>query len=170
MKAFFKELDKNYKIKFVEEKKPLGTAGSLSLLKNKIKSTFFLTNCDVMINENYANIYDFHKQKKNDLTIVVSAKKIIVPYGTCILDKKGFLKSIIEKPNLDFLVNTGFYIIEPKILRLMPLNTSVDFDVFIKKCIKKNKKIGVFPIDDNSWLDIGQLSEFKKNISKIENN
>ena len=63
----------------MQEKKPLGTVGSLFLIKNKLKDDFFLTNCDTIIDENYSEIYKHHKNKKNDITIVTATKKIKIP-------------------------------------------------------------------------------------------
>ena len=167
IKSFFKELEKNYKTNFVVENKPLGTVGSLRLLNKKLKTTFFLTNCDVIIYSNYYDIYNFHKKNKNDLTLVVSTKQITIPYGTCELDKKGMLKKIIEKPEYDLLVNTGLYLLESKIINLIPKNKFFDFNELINICKKKNKKIGVFPIDEDSWIDIGQWSEYKKTFNQL---
>ena len=96
IKAFFKELKNDYKVKFLEEDSPLGTAGSLSLLNNKIKKTFFVTNCDTIINANYNDFYNFHLKNKNDLTIMVSAKQFEIPYGTCELNENGLLKKLMK--------------------------------------------------------------------------
>ena len=109
IKSFFDELQPNYKYKFIEEKKPLGTAGSLFFLKSKIKKDYFLTNCDTLNNFNYGDVYDFHKKNKNHITVVVSTKKFIVPYGSCKITKSGLLDSIKEKPSQHLLINTGMY-------------------------------------------------------------
>jgi len=87
----------------IEEKKPLGTAGGLFLIKNKIKNDFFLTNCDTIINENYNDIYKHHKAKKNDITIVAASKKFKIPYGVCDVKENNFIMR--EKPELKYNVN-----------------------------------------------------------------
>ena len=162
IKAYFSDLIKNYKIKYIDEKIPLGTIGSLNLLPKNMSPTFFLTNCDIMIKADYNDLYKYQKDKKNDLTIIVSTKEIIIPYGNCKVDKKGNLLSITEKPNFNFLVNTGFYILNKNLIKLIPKNSKMDFNEFIDIAIKKKKKVGVFPIDEYSWTDIGQWSEYKK--------
>ncbi len=162
IKAYFKENQDRLNIKFLEEKIPLGTVGPLSLLKNKIKNDFFVINCDTILKINYSDLFEFHKKNKNFVTIVASAKEFKIPYGVCNIDKKGNLKKINEKPNYNFLVSSGIYLINPKILKYLPSNKKFDFNEFIKILIFKKIKVGVYPIDDNLWLDVGKLSEFEK--------
>ncbi|MEO4981232.1 sugar phosphate nucleotidyltransferase, partial [Bacteroides ovatus] len=74
----------NYELNYFQEDKPMGTAGSLRMLKNKICSTFFVSNCDILINEDYALILDYHRQNHNELTVVASLMTYSIPYGTII--------------------------------------------------------------------------------------
>ena len=169
IKAYFHDLKSSYNVKYIEEKKPLGTAGSLRLLKSRLKNTFFVTNCDVLIYAYYPAIIEFHKKNNYDLTLVSSMRSFLIPYGVCNFDKDGALKKIKEKPSYDFFVNTGLYIIEPKVLKLIPKNVKFDMNELIIKCIDKGIKIGVFPITENSWVDVGQWPEYKKNINNLSN-
>lgn len=167
LRAFFQEQKLNYKLSFIEEPKPLGTAGGLSLLAGKIKKPFLVTNCDTIININFDNLMSFHISNKNDVTLVASSKEYIIPYGTCKLEKSGQLKNIIEKPKLDFFVNIGLYVINPDLIKLIPKNKSYDMPDLIKLAKIKRKKVGVYPIDDESWIDVGQWSEYRKAIEKL---
>ena len=88
MKAYFEELDINYNINFVDESKPLGTAGSLRLLNNKIELPFFVSNCDILVKTNYSKLYDFHNSGNYDVTLVASTKEYIIPYGL-VLNQMG---------------------------------------------------------------------------------
>lgn len=167
LKAYFKELQPKYKIQFIEETQPLGTAGSLKFLSGKIKSSFIVTNCDIIIDENYADIHKYHQKYKFDATVVVSMKNHIIPYGTCELDNKGFLKKIIEKPEFDFLINTGFYIMNKKMIDIIPKNKLYHMTDLLSDAKKCNLKIGVYPIREEKWIDIGQWSEYHKAIEKL---
>jgi dTDP-glucose pyrophosphorylase len=169
IRAYFHDLKSLYNVKYIEEKKPLGTAGSLRLLKNRLKNTFFVTNCDVLIYAYYPAIIEFHKKNNYDLTLVSSMRSFLIPYGVCNFDKDGVLKNIKEKPSYDFFVNTGLYIIEPKVLKLIPKNVKFDMNELIIKSIDEGIKIGVFPITENSWIDVGQWPEYKKNINNLIN-
>ena len=164
IKAYLEELksEKKIKIKFIEEKKPLGTSGSLSLIKKQINTDIFVINCDTILKVDFEEILNFHKIQKNYITVVASLKNIEVPYGVFQSKKNGDLIKIIEKPKKNYLVNTGFYIIKDKILKIIPTNKKIDFNELIN-LVKKNKfKIGIYPIEDKNWIDVGQWSEIKK--------
>ena len=167
LKAFFDELDPAYLVKFIEEEKPLGTGGSLLKLKGVVKSTFMVTNCDVIIDIDHNDLIDFHKKNKCDLTLVASSKEIVIPYGACEINEEGYLEKIMEKPKLDYLINAGLYVIEPEILSYIPKNSFFHMTDLIKKIKKDNKKVGVFPIDENSWVDIGQWEEYKNAVKRL---
>ncbi len=164
LKTYLKDLSKINHLITIHEKKPLGTAGSLFLIKNKVKNDFFLTNCDTIINENYNDIYKHHKVKKNDITIVAAAKKFKIPYGVCEIKKNSF--AMKEKPELKYNVNTGFYIISKNCLKVLKKKEYLDFNDFLLKCKKYNKKIGIFKIKEKSWIDVGQMQEYKTNLNK----
>jgi dTDP-glucose pyrophosphorylase len=167
LRAFFQEMKPKYKLSFIEESKPLGTAGGLRLLLGKIKKPFLLTSCDTIININFDSLINFHISNKNDLTLVASSKEYIIPYGTCTLNKKGNLKNIVEKPKLDFFVNIGLYVINPNLIKLVPRNRAFDMPDLIKLSKRKKKQIGIYPVDDESWIDVGQWSEYHKAIEKL---
>ena len=167
LKAYFQELDPKNNYEYIEEKKMLGTAGSLNYVKNKFTVPFVVTNCDVIIKTPIKTIYNFHLKHENDITLVASAMEYTIPYGTCQLNDKGYLSKITEKPKYNFLINTGLYIIDPKILSLVPKNKFYNITELIEDAINVNKKIGVFPIDDDEWVDIGQWTEYKKTIDKL---
>lgn len=167
IKAFFKEIDYDYSLEFILEDKPLGTAGSLYLLKNKVKSPFFVINCDTIIKADYSSLYDYHIENNFDMTIAAAIKNYTVPFGTCEIDDNGELNKINEKPNFDFIVNTGFYILNPEMLEFIPQNTFTDITTLIKNAKKNGEIIGVYPLTDNSWIDVGQWSEFKEASKKL---
>ena len=167
LRAFFQEKKTNYKLSFVEEPKPLGTAGGLSLLKGKIKKPFLVTNCDTIIDINFDHLMSFHISNKNNLTLVASSKEYIIPYGTCKLNESGQLRSIIEKPKLDFFVNIGLYVLSPDLIKLIPKKRAFDMPDLVKLAKRRKKRIGVYPIDDKSWIDVGQWSEYRKAIKKL---
>ena len=168
IKAFFKSKNNLYqKISYIDESKPLGTAGGLEKLKNKINNPFIVTNCDVFFNFNFANLISFHNKNKYDLTIVVSNEVSILPYGVCELDYQSKFKKIKEKPKFKHLITTGLYVINPSILKLLSKNKYQDMNILIEKAQTKNFKVGIYKIGKNNWQDIGQLRDYKKNISLL---
>ncbi len=163
IKYYFNQLKNfNYKIKFFREDKPLGTAGSLYLVKDKIKTTFFVSNCDIIIDEDYSEILKYHIENNNELTIVSALKHYPIPYGTIKTGKQGILKKLVEKPELTFQINSGMYILEPYILDEIPENEFFHITHLIEKIIKRKGKVGVFPVSEGSWKDIGEWEQYLK--------
>ncbi|MTI59626.1 MAG: CBS domain-containing protein [Firmicutes bacterium] len=167
IKAYFNDLNRKYEIEYIEEEKPLGTAGSLYLLKDKIKGPFFVSNCDVLVDGNYYKMLKFHQENKNKITVVTSLKFFTVPYGVIELNDESIIREIIEKPEFDFLINTGMYILEPETLENIPANKFYQLTDLIKKYIKKGERIGAYPVSEESWLDMGQFKEMKKMLERL---
>jgi len=168
IKSYLKNIKINGKINFIDEKKPLGTIGSLSLLPiKKLSDNIIISNCDIIIQSNYFYIYQHHVKKNLDMTVLVSHKNYRLPYGSCQITKSGMLKKINEKPEYEHFVNTGFYVLKKEFVKLIPKNTPLDMNDYINLLKKKGKKIGVYPIDDSSWQDVGEWIEYKKTISVI---
>ncbi|WP_129597525.1 sugar phosphate nucleotidyltransferase [Anaerophilus nitritogenes] len=168
IKAYFNEIEKNYQVYYADEDQPLGTGGGLSLLKDKINSTFILSNCDILIEEDYEKIYNYHKKENNLITMVCSLKNIKIPYGVIEISETGEIEEMREKPELSFFTNTGMYIVEPKIIEEIEENKAVGFPDIIEKYKQAGEKIGVYPISENSWLDMGQLDEMEEMRRRLE--
>ncbi len=169
LKAYFEDEELDYTVEFMEEDEPLGTAGCLSMLRGKMKTPFFVSNCDIIIDADYSVMYKFHKTNQYDLTLVAAAKDYVIPYGTCVLNSEGHLSSINEKPKYEFLVNTGLYIINPDLLDLIPANKFFHITHLIEEAISRGMRIGVFPVADDAWKDVGEWSEYRKTVKSIEN-
>lgn len=168
IKAYFNETEKDYEIIYIDEDKPLGTGGGLSLLKGQINTTFILSNCDILIDEDYAKIYQFHKREKNLITMISSLKNFKIPYGVIELGENGEISKMKEKPELSFFTNTGCYIVEPKVIDDMVENMAIGFPDIIDKHKNAGEKIGLYPISENSWLDMGQLDEMEEMRRRLE--
>lgn len=161
IKHYFDTLKNSiYSIQYFQEEKPLGTAGSLTLLKNKIATTFFVTNCDILINEDYSQILKYHRENENELTVVAALKNYPIPYGVLQTKEDGLLDAIEEKPDLTFKINTGLYILEPNLIEEIPQNTFYHITHLMEKLIRENRRIGVFPVSEKSWLDVGNWNEY----------
>lgn len=166
IKSYFSDNTLPYEIELVEEQRYCGTAGGLSLLKNKINGAFIVTNCDTLLEGEYADFINWHKDHKNLLTIVGSHKEIEVPYGVLNM-QNGFLVDIDEKPKIDLFINTGTYIFEPELLDCIDDGAYIDMDKFIERVkTSQNEKVGVYP-HWGGWLDLGQWDEYKRSLKKI---
>jgi NDP-sugar pyrophosphorylase family protein len=166
IRDYFAELEKDYNISFFEEAKPLGTAGSLHLLNGKIDKPFFISNCDILIEEDYREIYKYHKEYNNELTIVGAFRHYPIPYGTLETCEEGQLLSITEKPELSFLINSGMYILEPHLIAEIPQNKFFHITDLIKKIKERNGRVGVFPVSEKSWVDLGEWDKYLERIKR----
>ena len=107
MKYYLSQLPHHYDVVFFQEKKPLGTIGSVSMLKGKINTPFFVSNCDIVIDQDMRNVYDYHVDNHNDLTIVTAVKSFRIPYGVIETGVDGLMTGLKEKPELTYRINTG---------------------------------------------------------------
>lgn len=168
IKSYFDELDTDYDLTFLYEDKPLGTVGALKQLDGKFEGNIFLTNCDIIIDADYADILKFHKESKNAITVVASLKHYNIPYGICEIENGGNLACIKEKPVFDFLVNTGMYVINSDLLRFIPKNELYHVTDLIEDVRGRGKRIGVYPISESAWIDTGEWVEYKNAIEKLK--
>ena len=167
IRAYMADLEKEYTVDYVEETEFLGTAGGLRLLKDKINSTFFVSNCDVLINADFECIYKTHKSKGNKITFVCSMKDVVIPYGVVETDKDGYINRMKEKPEFSFLINTGLYMIEPEVLDDIEEGEFIHLPDLAQRYLDRGEKVGVFPISEKSWLDMGQFSEMENMMNQL---
>lgn len=170
IKSYFDDLHiQNYTISYFQEEKPLGTIGSLTLIKNKIKSTFFVSNCDIILDQDFREIYDYHARNKNEITIVAALKHYKIPYGVLETSENGLMTELNEKPELTFMINSGVYIMEPGLIDEIPENTFFHITQLIDKVKERNGRIGVFPVSQGSWTDVGEWNEYSRFLEKTKN-
>ena len=163
---YLNNLEEKYDVTFLKEDKPLGTIGSVSLLKGKIDKPFFVSNCDIIVDQDYRDVFDYHKNNKNDITIVTAIKSFHIPYGVIETGDNGLMKGISEKPDMSYMINTGVYLLEPQLIDEIPDNTFYHITDLIEKVREKGGRVGCFPVSEKSWTDIGDWNEYIKIIRK----
>lgn len=161
---YLKNVNLPYHLEFFKEIKPMGTAGSLSLLKDKITQTLFVSNCDIIINQDYSEILDYHTENQNEITIIAALKHYSIPYGIIETAENGLLKSIEEKPEFTLKVNSGMYILERNVLDEIPVNSFFHITELINTVHARGGKIGIFPVTEKSWKDIGTWDGYNQSI------
>lgn len=160
LKYYIENLETVYDIDFFKEDKPLGTIGSVSLLKNKIKTPFFVSNCDIIIDQDYRDVYEYHTDNMNDITIVAAVKSYKIPYGVIEAGENGALLSISEKPDMTYMINTGVYLLNPDLIEQIPMNEFYHITQLIEETKNRGGRIGCFPVSEKSWTDIGDWGEY----------
>lgn len=165
IKAYLEDKADDYRIKYIEEEKFLGTGGSLYLLKDALVGSFFVSNCDILVEADYADILRYHRENGYKVTMVTSLKNYVIPYGVVEVEVGGSIKQMIEKPEFNFHVNTGLYVLESEILEDVPENEFFHITDLINMYIEKGEKVGIYPVTENSWMDMGEIKEME-NMSK----
>lgn len=167
MEYYLSQLDHKYDIEFFMEDKPLGTIGSVSLLKGKITTPFFVSNCDSINDQDYRDVYDYHVQNKNDLTIVTMVKSFRIPYGVIETGEDGIMTALREKPELNYQVNTGAYILNPECIDEIPEGEFFHITHLMEKITARGGRVGCFPVSEGSWHDMGEWPEYLKMINVL---
>jgi NDP-sugar pyrophosphorylase family protein len=168
IKSYFEELTPSYSMTYIEESKPLGTAGSLRYLYPELKDSLVVTNCDVIIKTDYAELVEFHERNANDITVVGSVKNFNIPYGICEIANGGTLVCIREKPEYNFLVNTGLYVLRSDALGLIPESELFHMTQLIERVRESGGKVAVFPVSDKAWIDTGQWAEYREALKQLQ--
>lgn len=167
IEQYFRELNNpNYHIHYYREDKPLGTGGSLSLIRDQLKTPFFVTNCDNLQSQDLGDIASYHRENKNEMTVVAALKSVKLAYGNLITGENELVQRVEEKPEFLFRVNTGVYLLEPQVLNEIPDNTFFPMTDLMTQLVARGGRVGCFPITDGSWCDIGNWDDYRKVLEK----
>lgn len=167
MKYYLSQLPHQYNIEFFMEEKPLGTIGSVSLLKGKITTPFFVSNCDSINEQDYRDVWDYHVKNHNDMTIVTMVKSFKIPYGVIETGEDGLMTALKEKPEQTYQVNTGVYILNPELIEEIPKGEFFHITHLMEKVQKRGGRVGCFPVSESSWKDMGEWPEYLKMINVL---
>ncbi len=167
MKYYLSQLDHQYDIEFFMEDKPLGTIGSVSLLKGKIETPFFVSNCDSINEQDYRDVYDYHVNNHNDMTIVTMVKSFMIPYGVIETGEDGLMVNLKEKPENTYMVNSGVYILNPELINEIPERQFFHITHLMEKVKARGGRVGCFPVSEDSWHDMGEWPEYLKMIKVL---
>jgi dTDP-glucose pyrophosphorylase len=166
IKIFLRESNMPYSVEWVEEPVFMGTAGSLSLLRDKLQETFIVANCDSLLDINVGEVLDWHKKQNAAMTVIGCYNEVKIHFGVLELGD-GKLKRILEKPTHDVIINTGIYVMEPNVINYIDNGKEENMDRLIGKLIEADEKVTVYPIH-SGWLDIGRWDQYKQALRDYE--
>ena len=167
MRFYVAQLEHHYGIEFFEESKPLGTIGSVALLKGKIDTPFFVSNCDIIIDQDFRDVYDYHIANRNDLTIVSAIKSFKIPYGVVETGKDGLMTGLQEKPEVTYMINTGLYILNSECIDEIPRNEFYHITQLMERIQKRGGRVGCFPVSEQAWTDMGEWPEYLRTVKVL---
>ena len=154
-------------IEYVEESKRMGTAGALTLMRERLHKPFFVMNGDLLTNVNFEHFLNFHLENSSSATMAVREYEQQIPFGV-VNQEGGKIISIVEKPKQYYYVNAGIYILNPELLSYIPDDTFYDMPTLFERLIKDKKEPISFPVHEY-WLDIGQVKQLEQARSEYFN-
>jgi len=167
IKAYFGDGKKfNIKINYVHEKKSLGTAGPLKMIKN-LKEPFLVMNGDIITKLNFLDMFNYHKKNNATMTIAVKKYTSQLPFGTISFNENSVI-DIEEKPTTNHVISTGIYILSPVAIRFIPGNTFFTMPDLVKALIRAKLNVIKYEFDEY-WLAIEQLEQLEEANNNIKN-
>lgn len=170
IRAYMDGLEKDYAVHYAWERDFCGTAGSLTLVKDHIKSDFIVSNCDILVKANYSDVLKFHRDNHAMLTVVSAIQHHAIPYGVIDFQPGGVVVGIREKPEYTVNINTGVYILSQDCLDLIPENEFFHMTHLIEKILATGGRVMTYPVNENDYIDIGQWSEYHSAIERLKGN
>lgn len=156
-------------VKYLEEKKRLGTGGALSLIEMELNEPFFVTNGDVLSSLDYEKLLSYHKEQNATATMCIRKDNYQIPYGVIEVDNENNIKAMKEKPIKEFFINTGIYVLDPEVLNYVSKDEFFDLPSLFSLLKEKNKFTKSFEITDY-WIDMGKPSDYDRIINDLKVN
>ena len=162
LQAFFGDGEKfGVKISYSREDEPLGTAGPMNLVRDKLTDTFLVMNGDILTDIDFHELIDYHNKEKSIATVALSKRTVDIDFGVVTLNNGNQFSEWQEKPQIEYLVSTGIYIFEPEALDVLPSEGFFNLPDLIVKLAENNKKVTGY-VHHGYWLDIGRASDYAK--------
>jgi NDP-sugar pyrophosphorylase family protein len=163
VKAYFhhrREFTGKFDLRYVEEKEPTGTAGSLAHVRG-LKKTFLMMNGDLLTDLNLHKLVAFHRRQGAALTIASHVRRVKIDLGVLEFGRDMRITGYQEKPEKTYHVSMGIYVFEPRVLKHIARGKYLDFPNLVLKLIAAGEKVSAFPTDC-LWLDIGRPDDYAK--------
>lgn len=163
LEAYFGDgSSKNIKIDYLREQKPLGTIGSVLLVKNFQHEDIIVMNSDLLTNIDFSDFFKTYKASGADMAVATTSYHVDVPYAVLEVGDDGTaVKSLKEKPRYTYYSNAGIYIMNKNLLQMIPNDEFYDITDLMDRILEMNLKLITYPIN-GYWLDVGKHEDFKK--------
>lgn len=146
-------------IDYIEEIKPLGTAGCFNKIPENLTGPILISNADIISEIDYKKLIQHHNSNDADITVVVYEYKIQHQFG--VVQNKGIeVTNFEEKPTWRSWINTGMYVFDASIKNLISPEENIDMPELIMRAKKNGKKAIIYQIS-NEWFDIGNPSDYE---------
>ncbi len=167
--SYFENIKTPYAINFIDEGGFLGTCGGISKVPlDSISDDFILSNCDTILDADFAGIYRFHRENRNEITMVCTVRDFTIPYGVVELNDAGQIDRVIEKPSHNYLVNTGVYVLNKRVIDSIPRDRVYHTTDLIRETIEAGGRTSVYPLPAAARLDTGQWEEYFETLVRCQ--
>ncbi len=134
--------------------RPLGTAGSLALIRDRPSEPLLVMNGDLMVDFDARQLLRFHEQSESRVTVGVRRYAYTVPFGVVEHDDEHRIHQVVEKPDLAVSINTGVYCIEPDLIDLVPRDTMSHMPDLVQRCLESGQRVSAWELSSD-WIDVG---------------
>jgi NDP-sugar pyrophosphorylase family protein len=154
------------KVDYSLEDKPLSTIAPLKLIKD-LPEAFFVMNGDVLTDLDFAHLYEYHLAEKADITVGTFERDVNINFGVLKGDSENRVVAFEEKPTYHFNVSMGVYVMNRRLLDIVPDGQAFGFDHLMLACIREKRKAILYP-HRGYWLDIGRPTDYAEANEKID--
>lgn len=160
--AFFQDGNRHgVRITYSFEEQPLGTAGPIALVIDRLEDDFIVMNGDLLTTLNYHHLFSFHKKMNASATIGLFQREVKIDFGVIERDSTGKLDRYIEKPTYKFDVSMGINVMNKKAI-LPYLKVGDYLDIPDLMLILHNDGHQVYCYHEPCyWLDIGRVDDYQ---------
>src|SRR3989454_6928663 len=155
------------RITYSREDVPLGTAGSVKNAEEQLTEPFLVISGDALTDYNLKDIIDYHQEKKALATLTLAHVHNPLEYGVIITNEEGHITQFLEKPSwgevFSDTINTGIYVLDPKIFSYFEKNKPFDFSQELFPMMLKNgDPLYGYIAEKGYWCDVGNLPEYMR--------
>lgn len=149
-------------IQYLHETAPMGSIGAITLKKDWPYESFLIINGDVFSDFDVSSLVSSFFSESADLAILTAQNNIEIPYGVLDITLDGQVQRFYEKPTYELRINTGIYVFNKKVFRLLPEDQPMEGWQLIQSALSAQCKAIAVPLGSNYWIDIGTIETLEK--------
>jgi len=154
-------------ITYSREDVPLGTAGSVKNAEDQLTEPFLVISGDALTDYDLTALIKYHEEKKSLATLLLAHVHNPLEYGVIITNESGHITQFLEKPSwgevFSDTINTGIYILDPKIFSYFEKNKQFDFSQeLFPMMLRQGDPIYGYVATEGYWCDVGSLNEYMR--------
>ena len=167
IRSYIKATGREGYVTILDEKTPLGTAGSIGLLPRDMSGRLIVTNSDVLTDLDYRSFGEFGSNSDRDVSLAIVEHKVYIPFGVVSQSPDGRYVSVVEKPVITNNILAGIYCFPTEVIKLLKVDEKLDMPDFLTRVVENKFQINLFPLHEY-WTDVGTPEDLSKAISRTQ--